>query len=56
MTALLLDIANLHRLRYRLSQVDPFRRRTVGSPRILVIGVCQGAAIARAMRFLAPEA
>ena len=56
MAAFMLDIANLHRLRYRLSQVDPFRRRNVGSPRILLIGVCQGAAIARAMRFLVPEA
>lgn len=52
----MLDIADLRRAGYRLSQIDPFRRRAAGSPRILVIGVCQGAAIARAMRFLVPGA
>lgn len=51
----MLDIADLHRLRYRLSQINLFQRRISGTPRILVIGVCQGAAIARAMRFLVPE-
>ncbi|WP_375456578.1 WcbI family polysaccharide biosynthesis putative acetyltransferase [uncultured Methylobacterium sp.] len=50
------DIADLRRARYRLSQLAAFRRQPAGSPRILVIGVCQGAAIARAMRFLVPEA
>jgi hypothetical protein len=43
----------LRRARYRLLQVG---RRRVGSPRILVIGVCQAGSVAKAMRFLLPDA
>ncbi len=47
------NLDSLRRARYRLMQVG---RRRSGSPRILVIGVCQAGSIARAMRFLLPEA
>lgn len=43
----------------RAAHSGPFGRRAAtraGSPRILVVGVCQGAAVARAMRYLLPEA
>ncbi len=43
----------LLRAQYRLRQVGRERK---GSPRILVIGVCQGGAVARVMRYLLPEA
>ena len=47
------SLDTLWRVRYRL--LGAGRQRT-GSPRILVIGVCQAGSIAKAMRFLLPEA
>lgn len=50
------SLAELDGYRHRWLKIGPLRQRSTGSPRILVIGVCQGAAISRAIRFLVPEA
>ena len=50
------DIDTVRRASLHLARRVRTARRAPGSPRILVVGVCQGAAIARAMRFLIPEA
>ncbi|MDP4024824.1 WcbI family polysaccharide biosynthesis putative acetyltransferase [Methylobacterium sp. NEAU 140] len=47
------SLETLWRAQYRLSQIG--KRRT-GSPRVLVIGVCQAGSIARVMRYLLPDA
>ena len=47
------SLDTLWRARYRLLEA---KRRRVGSPRILVVGVCQAGSIAKAMRFLLPDA
>jgi hypothetical protein len=49
----MLGLDTLRRARWRASQIG--KRRT-GSPRIFVIGVCQAGSIAKAMRFLLPDA
>lgn len=47
------SVDSLWRARHRLAQIG---RRPTGSPRILVVGVCQAGSIAKAMRFLLPDA
>jgi len=48
----MLTVDSLWRMRHRLAQ---FRKKQTGSPRILVIGVCQAGSIAKAMRYLLPD-
>lgn len=47
------SVDSLWRARHRLAQ---FGKKPTGSPRILVVGVCQAGSIAKAMRFLLPDA
>lgn len=49
----MLTVDSLWRARHRLAQ---FGKKRTGSPSILVIGVCQAGAIAKAMRYLLPDA
>ncbi|MEG9525974.1 MAG: hypothetical protein MIL41_09385 [Hyphomicrobiales bacterium] len=49
----MLTVDSLWRARHRLAQ---FGKKRTGSPRILVIGVCQAGSIAKAMRYLLPDA
>ncbi len=49
----MLSVDSLWRARHLLAQLG---KKPAGSPRILVVGVCQAGSIAKAMRFLLPEA
>ncbi len=49
----MLTVDSLWRVRHRLAQIG--KKRT-GSPRILVVGVCQAGSMAKVLRYLLPDA